>query len=74
MYTYPLSIGVVKSLKLNDIRMSDDTHNLQLTVLSARISNAKADGKPHLTYLTLKRLSWSTLLIAASSPFGASFV
>ena len=51
--TYPLSIWIVKSLKLNDIWMSNNAHNLQLTVLSAWISDAKANGKPppHISHL-----------------------
>jgi hypothetical protein len=31
--THSLAIGVVKGLELHDIRMSDNAHNLQLTVL-----------------------------------------
>ena len=52
--------------------MSDNTHDLQLTVLQTVSFRIKA---LHLeSTITLKRLSCNTLLIAASSPLGASFV
>ncbi len=33
MSAYPFTIGIVKGLQLHDIRVSDDAHDLQFTIL-----------------------------------------
>lgn len=33
LWTYALSIGIIKSLELDNVRVSHNTHDLQLTVL-----------------------------------------
>jgi hypothetical protein len=53
--------------------MADDAHNLKLTVLANRLS-IHVPKKVNGIAVTLKRLSCSTRLMAASSPDGESFV
>lgn len=33
-YTYTFAVRVVKSLELNDVGMSDNSHDLELSILS----------------------------------------
>ena len=71
--TYTLAIVVEEGLELDDVGMPDNAHDLQLAVLVT----VSADASTHLRHtrrLTLKRLSCSTRLIAASSPLGESLV
>ena len=69
--TYALTVRVVEGFKLNDVWVAHDTHDLQLTVLPSLVAFI---GIGYRFDLTLNRLSCNTLLIAASSPFGASLV
>lgn len=62
--------------------MPDNTHDLQFTILLQRISNPvnvpslllSQMTTAHRWHLTLKRLSWRTRLMAASSPLGEILV
>jgi hypothetical protein len=69
--THSFTIRVVESLQLNDIWVSNDAHNLQLTVLS-RVNKGQFTNLGR--WCTLNLLSCRTRLMAASSPEGESFV
>lgn len=72
METYAIAVGVVESLQLDNVRVSHYPHNLELSVLRRVSQQARRSGYRGLA--TLKRLSWSTRLMAASSPLGDSLV
>jgi hypothetical protein len=69
--THSFTVRVVERLQLDDIRVADDAHNLQLTILN-KVSDGRSTKLNPLR--TLNRLSCNTRLIAASSPEGESFV
>jgi hypothetical protein len=71
--TYPLAIVVEEGLELDNIRVPDNAHNLQFTVLCSRLARMVV-RTGHMCKPTLKRLSCSTRLMAASSPLGDNFV
>lgn len=71
--SYAFTVGVVKGLELNDIGVSDNTHNLEFTVLARRIRELSW-ASIYRMVVTLNRLSWRTRLMAASSPDGDSLV
>jgi hypothetical protein len=71
--TYPLAIVVEEGLELDNVWMSDDTHDLQFAVL-LRVSQCVLAAWGHMRQRTLKRLSCKTRLMAASSPLGDSLV
>lgn len=70
--TYPLAVIVEEGFELNDVGMANDAHDLQFAVLRQLATTLRSSGHKHK--LTLKRLSWSTRLMAASSPLGESLV
>jgi hypothetical protein len=71
--TYPLAIVIEEGLELDNIGMPDDAHDLQFTVL-LRVSCCAIAFSGRRCKPTLKRLSCSTRLMAASSPLGESLV
>jgi hypothetical protein len=71
--TYPLAIVVEECLEFDNVWMPDDAHDLQFTVL-LRVSSCVVAFWGRLCRPTLKRLSCSTRLMAASSPLGDSLV
>lgn len=71
----PVSVGVVECLEFDNVGMADNAHDLQFSVLcigERRWSSREAARA--ISMLTLKRLSCSTRLMAASSPDGDNFV
>lgn len=54
--THPLSVGVVKGFKLDDVRVSNDAHDLQLAILQTVKLRTCAE-KLRADARTLKRLS-----------------
>lgn len=49
--TYPVAIGVIECLQFDDVRMSNNPHDLELSVLFELVSEAKSSkwiGVPHL--------------------------
>lgn len=71
--TNAFAVGVIEGLELNDVGVVDNAHNLKLTVLANSLSIHVVSTK-YRDRNTLKRLSCSTRLMAASSPDGESFV
>ena len=69
--THSFTIRVVESLQLNDIWVTNDAHDLQLTILNAVSDGRSLKASP---LRTLNLLSCKTRLIAASSPEGESLV
>ena len=74
--TYALAIVVEESLELDDVRVADDAHDLEFTILDDISHDSPEQVGMYVTgpRLTLKRLSWRTRLMAASSPLGDNFV
>jgi hypothetical protein len=70
--TYPLAVVVEESFELHNVGVSDNAHDLEFAVLfgSAWLCLRECHTRKH----TLKRLSCSTRLMAASSPLGDSLV
>lgn len=85
--TYPLAVVVEEGLELDNVGVPDNAHDLEFTVLSGwlavdahvrgrgggRRAEGRRGGEAQNTH-TLKRLSWRTRLMAASSPLGDSLV
>jgi hypothetical protein len=70
--TYPFAVVVEEGLELHNVGMADDAHDLEFAILLASVMLV---GWQRVTRKrTLKRLSCSTRLMAASSPLGDSFV
>jgi len=53
---YPVSVGVVESLELDDVGMADDAHDLELSVLGG-VSGCDGQHCSRPMVRTLKRLS-----------------
>lgn len=71
MGSYSFAIGIIESLQLHDVGVSDNSHDLKFTIL-AQVNNLPF-STPDLR-LTLNLLSCKTRLMAASSPDGESLV
>ncbi len=69
---YSFAVGIVEGLELDNVGVTDNAHDLEFTVLS-KFVRACHLSRPKRWH-TLKRLSWRTRLIAASSPDGESLV
>ena len=73
--TYAFAIGIVEGLELDNVWVSHYAHDLQFSVLHGLVNNdVHTDSTWCGISRTLKRLSCNTLLMAASSPLGDSFV
>lgn len=64
--TYPLASGIEAVLQSNNVRVREHLHDLQLSVLKACVSTTSDTNKSGGS-VTLKRLSWSTFLMATTS-------
>jgi hypothetical protein len=73
---YPFAVRIVESLQLDNVGMAHNPHDLQFTILLSVSGRwpVEHDGELQQWAHTLKRLSWRTRLMAASSPLGIIFV
>ena len=72
--TYTFSIRVVEGLELDNVGVANNPHDLQFAVLFVPVSLMSPEKHSIRFVPTLKRLSWRTRLMAASSLEGDNLV
>lgn len=73
-FTYAIAIVVEEGFELDYVGVAHNAHDLKFTVLARVSPGMLAGGDTSHGRPTLKRLSCSTRLMAASSPLGDSLV
>ena len=72
--TYAFAVRVVEGLELDNVGVTNNAHDLKFTVLCACQFYRGLEKHSMRAGPTLKRLSWRTRLMAASSLEGDSLV